>query len=71
MEREVGAPLPDSEYGFDTDGNILAFKRGQDVVTLKGTTEHLLGEGHFSADVVLRGTGRRIEIDDPNPPAPN
>jgi hypothetical protein len=71
VERKVGASLPDTEYGFDTEGNILAFKRGQEVVQLKGTTERLLGEGHFSADVMLRGAGNKVEIDDPNPPQPN
>jgi hypothetical protein len=71
VEREVGAPLPETEYGFDTEGNILVFLRGDEVVELKGTTERLLGEGHFSSEVVLRGTGSVIDVDDPTPPEPN
>lgn len=71
VERKIGAPLPDSEYGFDTEGNILVFMRGQKIIQMKGTTGRLMGEGHFSADVVLRGTGSTIEIDDPTPPQPN
>lgn len=71
VEREVGAPLPESKYGFDTEGNILVFMRGQEVVQMKGTTGRLMGEGHFSSEVVLRGTGSTIEIDDPTPPQPN
>ncbi|CAM2893869.1 hypothetical protein SAXI111661_06990 [Saccharomonospora xinjiangensis] len=71
VEREVGAPLPESEYGFDTEGNILVFMRDREVVQMKGTTGRLMGEGHFSSEVVLRGTGSTIEIDDPTPPQPN
>jgi hypothetical protein len=67
VERKVGVPLPKSEYGFDTEGNILVFLRGQEVVRMKGTTGRLLGEGHFSSEAVLRGTGSTIEIDDPTP----
>ncbi len=71
IEREVGAPLPESEYGFDTEGNILVFLCGEEVVRMKGTTGRLLGEGHFSSEVVLRGTGSTIDIIDPTPPQPN
>ncbi|OQO89360.1 hypothetical protein B1813_20660 [Saccharomonospora piscinae] len=71
VERAVGAPLPESKYGFDTEGNILVFMRGQEVVQIKGTTGRLMGEGYFSSEVVLRGTGSTIDIDDPTPPQPN
>ncbi|CAM2947637.1 hypothetical protein SAXI111661_10090 [Saccharomonospora xinjiangensis] len=58
VEREVGAPLPDSGYGFDAEGNIHVFMRGQKVVRMKGTTGRLLGEGHFSSAVVLARHGQ-------------
>ncbi len=47
------------------------FTRGQNVIEVKDTTERLLGEGHFSTEVGLRGTGNTIQIDDPTPPQPN
>lgn len=71
VEREVGAPLPNNQYGFDTEGNILVFKHGQDVTQVKATTGRLMGEGHFSSEATIRGTGSTIEIHDPNPPQPN
>ncbi len=71
VEREIGAPLPEPKYGFDTEGNILVFMRGQDVVRMKGTTGRLLGEDYFSSEIVLRGTSTTIEIDDPTPPQPD
>ncbi|MBP2477765.1 hypothetical protein JOF53_006637 [Crossiella equi] len=70
VAREVGTTLPDSSYGYDTEGNILVFLKASSVVQVKGTGARHLGEGHFSDDVVLTGTERGIKVDDPNPPQP-